>query len=198
MVASIIIRLTTFLLLATCYNAIAADVFTWKDDEGIVHFSQWAPDEIGDIKRLTVHSTNPPGYEPEDDPYSIRNQAARTNETWTDLQERKEARLEKQREESQWSSPYDRSQYDYYAANRYYESPGYFYAPIYRPIRPPIRPPLRPPVHRPKPYPPRPPHVAPVHPRPGAAPVKFAPDPMRSAHIGVRHSTAARASAGFE
>lgn len=182
------------LLLPFCSNAFATEVFSWTDADGVVHFSQWAPDEIVDIRTLTVHSTNPPGYEPNEDPYSIRNQAARTNETWKALEERREARLEKRREESQRNDPYMPSPYDYYAANRYYASPGYYYPPIYRPIRPP----MRPAVHRPKPYPPRPPHVAPFDPHPAAMPAKFAPDPMRSAHIGVRHSAAARASAGIE
>jgi hypothetical protein len=191
MVTSSRIRIAALLWLSACCSAIAADVFTWKDEGGVIHFSQWAPDEISEIRTLTVHSTNPPGYEPDEDPYSIQNQATRTNETWKALEERKEARLEKQRNEPQRNYPYDSSQYDYYAANRYYASPGYYYPPVYRPIRPPIRPPL----HRPKPYRP---HVAPVHPRPAAAPVTFAPDPMRSAHIGLRHSAAARASAGFE
>lgn len=166
-------------------NHVRADeVFHWVDENGVVHFSQWAPDDVANISTVVVSGDNPPGYDPLEDPYSVRNQAERVNKTWQALEERKEERLEKKREARQSPGNYPAPPYyDPYA----YRSPYAFYGPIYRPIRPPQQ---RPPHVRPPHV--RPPHVRPpIYPgkpvRPIAVPT-FAPDPMRSAHIGVRRN----------
>lgn len=161
----------------------AADVFTWTDSSGVIHFSQWAPDDVHDVSRLVVHATNRPGYDPQDDPYSIANQAERTNATWKELEARKLERREKLRKEREQLAQNAAPHYD----RHYPYSRPVSYWPIYRPIYPPIRPPVHPPDYRPVPLPNQP-----------AAPVKYSPDPMRSAHIGVRSSAAPNAPMRIE
>jgi len=169
------------LLTAACVakTAVATDVFTWQDESGVTHFSQWAPDDVRNVSRLAVNTSNPPGYDPLEDPYSIRNQAARTNETWQELAAQKKERREKIRKEREQSARNFEPRYDYHYP---YVRP-LTYWPVYRPIRPP----MRPPGHKPTPLP--------AHPI--ARPV-FSPDPMRSAHIGVRRNPPANAPARIE
>ena len=163
--------------LAVGNHARAADVFRWVDENGVVHFSQWAPDDVHNITTVTVSSGNPRDYDPTDDPYSVRNQAARINETWQAIEEKIAERREKKREKKEETARY--AVLEYHEPYHYYAS-SFLHGPIYRPVRPP--------GHRP-PYI-RPPHVRPpVHPGKPQRPVKpvdFSPDPMRSAHIGVR------------
>ena len=159
-------------------HARAPDIFHWTDENGVVHFSQWAPDNVANISTLVVSGGNPTGYDPLQDPYSVRNQAERVKATWKALEERKEERLKRKRETQKAFAAYDPAQrpYDPYAHSSLFA----FYSPIYRPVRPPyFRPPhVRPPHVRPPVFPGKPPRPA--------KPVTFSPDPMRSAHIGVR------------
>ena len=139
-----------------------------------MHFSQWAPEDVDEVATLVVNAGNPPGYDPANDPYSIRNQAARMSDTWETLEMRREDRREKRRKAEEQAREARREQE--YPPYPYY-SPPFYYRPIYRPIWPP--------GHRP-----HPPHV-----KPPAWPIKPTSewiDPMRSAHIGVRR----RAPAG--
>jgi hypothetical protein len=184
MTSNNVCKLLLVLLIAagTTKSTTAADVFTWQDVDGVTHFSQWAPDDVRNVSRLVVNANNPPGYDPLEDPYSIRNQAERTNETWKELAARKEERREKLRKEQERNARNSPPPYDYYS----YRQPRYYW-PVHRPIYPPVRPPIRPPGHKPTPLP--------VHPiaRPG-----FSPDPMRSAHIGVRRNPPPNAPARIE
>ena len=162
--------------LAVTTSATADEVFRWVDDEGIVHFSQWAPQDVDNVATLIVKSTNPPNYDPANDPYSIGKQAERTSEAWqvleTRREDRREKRLETEEREKQNSQRYEYLAYPYYSA-------PVFYRPIHRPIRPPG-------------HEPRPPHVRPpIYPGTPIWPIKPTSewtDPMRSAHIGVRRS----------
>lgn len=174
----------TFAGLAMNKSVMADELFRWVDDEGIVHFSQWAPGgDIDNVATLIVHPTNPPDYDPANDPYSISNQAERTNQTWQALETQREDRRQKRREagqrERQDSQRYDYQPYPYY-------SPPVFYRPIHLPARPPGHRPgpprLRLPIHPEKP-------VWPV------MPTSERTDPMRSAHIGVRRPPPANSMA---
>lgn len=114
-----------------CANPASADqMFTWTDEAGVVHFSQWAPNHTAGVTTLQTASSNAADYDPGLDPYSIQNQAARMNETWSKIEERKAAR--RQRREA--------------AEERLgqLEPPTYYYPsyPYYRPI-------VRRPIHRP-------------------------------------------------
>jgi hypothetical protein len=164
------------LLLTICSagTAFATDVFTWTDETGVTHFSQWAPDDVDDVSRQVVHATNPPGYDPQEDPYSVSNQAERTSEMWAALQARREERRDRNRGDE--AVP-PRKPAASFPEERHY-SPAFYYRPVNRPVSLPIYAPGHRLRARPQPLP----HASP------AVPASFSPDPMRSAHIGVRSS----------
>ena len=125
--------LATLCIAAICAGpSLADEVFTWTDDEGVVHFSQWAPKHSVGVTTLITASNNAADYDPESDPYSIQNQAARMNETWSKIEARK-AERRKRREEAE-------------ERVARLQPPSYYYPPYpysyYRPI-------VRPPIHRP-------------------------------------------------
>ena len=95
-------RILATLLITGLYasSSLAGEVFTWTDDEGVVHFSQWAPKHTAVVTTLNTSSRNPADYDPGADPYSIQNQAARVNQTWSKIEERN-AELRKRREEEE-------------------------------------------------------------------------------------------------
>ena len=128
-----------FLLAA---NVQAGDIYKWVDEDGVVHFSDTRPADDTHVESLYMGRTNPPDYDPSKDPYSIANQAERIGETWSRLEEEREARREKQREDAQQQPTYAYQPYDpYYAHYRY---------PYYRPgLRPPSHPGYRPPFQGP-------------------------------------------------
>jgi hypothetical protein len=134
--------LATLLITGMCASpSLAGEVFTWTDDEGVVHFSQWAPQHTAVVTTLNTVSRNPVDYDPGADPYSIQNQAVRVNETWSKVEERN-AELRKRREEEEERAARMRPpayEYPYYP---YYQDS--YYRPIVRPI---VRPPIYRPVH---------------------------------------------------
>ena len=119
-------------------GAHAGEIYKWLDDDGVVHYSDTKPADESNVELLVVGKTNPPGYDPADDPYSIANQAERIGETWSRLEDEKEARRKKRREESARPPAYAYRPYDpYYDRYRY---------PHYRPgWHPPAHPGYRPP-----------------------------------------------------
>ncbi len=70
------------LLSAGTASANASEIYQWTDEDGVVHFSDTRPGDGAVVTTLRVQATNPPDYDPVDDPYSIRNQATRTNTTF--------------------------------------------------------------------------------------------------------------------
>jgi hypothetical protein len=160
--------------LATGRLATADEVFRWVDAEGVVHFSQWEPEGVENVSTLLINSSNPSGYDPEDDPYSIGQQAARTSETWKQLEARRDERRKKRLEAEDRAREQEREEQRHYDYQPYPYPYSYYYRPpYYRPV-----------------LPPQPPHVVPpIYPQPPVWPIRTAsewPDPMRSAHIGVR------------
>lgn len=84
----------TALVLAATFlpdSAAAFEIYTWVDDQGVVHYSEWRPEEPAatPVETLHIASTNPPAYDPDDDYYSILNQAERIDDQWSALQEEK-------------------------------------------------------------------------------------------------------------
>ena len=100
----------------------------------MVHFSQWAPNHTADVKTLKTASRNAADYDPESDPYSIQNQAARMNETWSKIEQRKAERRKRREAAEERLAQLQPPAY-------YYPTYPYRY-PYYRPI-------VRPPIHRP-------------------------------------------------
>ncbi len=59
-------------------SATAGQLFTWVDEAGVTHFSQWPPASPGvAASTLTLPRTNPPDYDPREDPNSVLRQAER-------------------------------------------------------------------------------------------------------------------------
>jgi hypothetical protein len=123
-------------------NADAGEIYRWVDEQGIVHFSDTMPADNSKVESLYVGKTNPPDYDPSKDPYSITNQAERIGENWSRLEEERQARRDKRREELPREPVYAYPPYDpYYDRYRF---------PHYRPgLRPPSSPGYRPPLQGP-------------------------------------------------
>jgi len=118
---------TLLLLSAWATGANASEIYQWTDEDGVVHFSDTTPENGAVVITLRVQGENPPDYDPLEDPYSIRNQAERTNVTWTELEKALEERQEKRREEAERNlrdapAPYD--PYLYYSRAAYFSHPG--------------------------------------------------------------------------
>lgn len=114
--------------------AASADIYQWIDDDGVVHFSDTRPNTDAAVKTLQVNTSNPPGYDPTEDPYSIANQAKRMNARWSELAEEREEREEQRRESARQYAQNRPPRYDGW---RYSYWPGY-YTPV-RPVQPPPR-----------------------------------------------------------
>jgi len=130
-------RVLATLLLAGIFASpsLAGEVFTWTDDEGVVHYSQWAPKASIVVTILNTISKNPADYDPGSDPYSIQNQAVRVNETWSKIEDRNAASRKRRQEEEERLARMQPPVYDtpYYPYS-YYRSA--VWRPIYRPVRP--------------------------------------------------------------
>lgn len=95
-------HLATVVAAAVCSGAavpaVAYEIYKWVDENGIVHYSESAPEETdADVTTLELEPTNPPGYDPADDYYSIENQAERIRAQWEAIAEEKEERAEAER-----------------------------------------------------------------------------------------------------
>ena len=135
----------------------AAEVYKWVDENGVTHFTETPPDlSVTGVSQPTLRDTRPSDYDPDQDIYDVEGQAERMQQLRDERTEKRQARLEREREAQKRQAVQYRDQ-EYY---RY---------PIYRPgwvnPRPPLRP--NPPVVRPPetllPSPPvaRPPSLSP-------------------------------------
>ncbi len=124
----------------------AVEVYQWTDENGVVHFSQWAPTEPEkDVSTLEVDGSQPPGYDPEQDLYNVEANQKYMESLWSD----REKRQEESRKQQAASGPQIIQQTitpEYGAWPLY---PGYGMGPPLRPDRPekPVRPeqPIEPP-----------------------------------------------------
>ena len=118
----------------------ATEVYRWVDEDGVVHFSQTAPDAaVSDVRRQVIENPVPTGYDPEQDIYDVAGQQERMQARRDALEREREARRERERQAAQrpvTSAPPPQG-YPVYGW------PGY--RPPNRP-RPPIEPPIEPPV----------------------------------------------------
>lgn len=125
-------------------TAAAGEIYRWHDADGLVHYSDEKPREDVAVTTIEIDASLPADYDPVADPYSIRNQARRLNETWTALAQARSEREQARRQSTQ--SPAAPPPY-YYLGNESYHGPyGYRY---------------------PWPYYPPPIHVRPAHPGAG-------------------------------
>lgn len=121
---------------------LALEVYQWTDENGVVHFSQWAPgDEVENVETVSVkgggRQDNGIGISEADDPEGYKAHREEMAALWARIEARKEA---ERRAPS--------TEIVYLPSEPYYEYP--FFGPGFG-LRPPFRP-DRPP-HRPKPPP---------------------------------------------
>ena len=123
-----VIAVVFVLLLGNGIPSFADEIFHWVDEDGVLHFSDWAPKNNGvEVSKLIVGNSNPPGYDPNEDQNSILGQAERMNERWAELKERQEERR-KQRlelEEQQRRRYVPEYDYPYYNGSYLYYRPGH-------------------------------------------------------------------------
>jgi hypothetical protein len=72
----------------------AEEIFHWIDEDGSVNFSDTRPVHDAPVTVIEIETAPAKPYDPEEDPYSILNQAARQHERWLDLEEARRAREE--------------------------------------------------------------------------------------------------------
>jgi hypothetical protein len=125
--------------------AAAQEIYRWTDENGVVHFSDTAPGaRSGPVSTVTVEDTRPSDYDPEADIYNMAAQAERMQARRDEIAQKREARLERQRDAAR-QQPAEQAQPVRYAApGWWWDRPGYG-----KPPRPPERP--KPPI--PEPYP---------------------------------------------
>lgn len=110
-------------------DAVASEIFQWIDDDGVMHFSQWQPEDATvEVTTLQLIARNTPDYDPQDDPYSIRNQAERINSIWAELEKKRDERRERRLEAVERAA----------RMAPVYREPARYYVPAYpfRPVRP--------------------------------------------------------------
>jgi hypothetical protein len=118
---------TSLFVLITTKSSLGGEIFHWVDEDGVLNFSDWAPEDSSiEVSKLVVSKSNPPGYDPNEDQNSILEQAERTNDRWAESKEKKEERRKQQLEQKRIPQYVD---YDYYEYPYYYR-PGYFFHPV--------------------------------------------------------------------
>lgn len=137
--------LFSILLLALFIRPLhAIEVYQWTDENGVVHFSQWAPDEQqGDVQTVSVDggegAENGLGISEEDDPEGYQAHREQMDALWSDMEARREAERERQAQASKTEFIYLQPENNY--AYQYpYIFPGYGNRPPNRPGRPPHKP----------------------------------------------------------
>lgn len=85
--------LPLFLILSLAPRPVnAVEVYQWTDENGVVHFSQWAPTAPEkDVTTLEVDGSPPPGYDPEEDRYNVEANQKYMESLRSDLDARREA-----------------------------------------------------------------------------------------------------------
>lgn len=72
-------------------TAAATEVFSWVDENGVVHFSQSAPpDSVKGVEKMILEDTTPTDYDPEEDLYGVAAQAERMAALREEMAEKRE------------------------------------------------------------------------------------------------------------
>jgi hypothetical protein len=110
--------------------AASSEIFHWVDEDGVLNFSDWAPENSDvEVAKLVVSNSNPPGYDPNEDQSSILEQAERMNDRWSELKERQEDRRKQRLEFEEQQRRLHPVAYEY----PYYNDPYFYYRPGNRP-----------------------------------------------------------------
>jgi hypothetical protein len=131
-----------FLAITACAPALAIEVYQWTDDNGVVHFSQWAPDDgVKGVETVSVEGgvqqDNGIGISEADDPQGYQAHREEMELLWAEIEARREAERERQARAPSTEIVYVPSEprYEYP-----YFGPGFGLLPPFRPDRPPHRP----------------------------------------------------------
>lgn len=109
----------------------ASEVYTWIDESGVTHFSQWPPDRFSPrVNRIEIEPTNPSDYDPHADPYSIQNQAKRINASWLAFEEKRAVQAAARRQ-----AEAQRAERAAYLPSSSYEPHRHYLGPILFPFR---------------------------------------------------------------
>jgi hypothetical protein len=122
-------------------SAMAGEIYQWVDENGVVNFSQTLPGpKAGAVNVLVLEQPGPPSDASTEDIYDVEGQRERMQALRDEMEERREARRERARQQPQviYREPAG------YAAPWYWGWPGY--------ARPPARPPSKPRPPAPEPY----------------------------------------------
>jgi len=137
--------LILFLLVAAPAMPVhALEVYQWTDENGVVHFSQWAPEkQPEDIRTVSIEggqgAENGLGISEQDDPEGYRAHREQMDALWADMEARREAERERQAQASRTEFIYLQPENNY-AYDYPYIFPGYGNRPPTRPGRPPHKP----------------------------------------------------------
>jgi hypothetical protein len=143
-------------------SALATEVYRWVDEDGVVHFSQMAPPgQETDVSKMSLADTRPSDYDPDADIYGVAEQEKRMKAMRDDMEQRRQDRLERQRQAAS-QAPVQYRDYESYGYPVYW-NPGLRPKPPLRPVPPIARPdpgpgqPIRPPgmINPPSPIKPR-------------------------------------------
>jgi hypothetical protein len=137
--SSAILGLLAFLAVSPAF---ATEVYHWVDDNGVAHFSQNAPaGSVKGVKIMTLDDTSPTGYDPEEDIYGVAAQAERMALLREEMDEKREAELERRRNASTPQPVVQNQNPNSYGTWPYWRRPIYPVHPIEP--RPPIAVPYR-------------------------------------------------------
>ena len=126
-------------------SAGATEIYRWTDENGVVHFSQTAPQvPEADVDRMALSDNRPSDFDPDADIYNVEAQQERMQSLREEMEQKREDRLEQQRWQARQEAEAEARRREYELRNRNY--PVYYIPPI-RPVRP------VPPIERPPPGP---------------------------------------------
>lgn len=91
----------SFCLAGFAAPGLAVEVYQWTDENGVVHYSQWAPgDHVDSVETVRVdgggESRNGLGISEEDDPYGFQAHREEMDALWAEIEERREAAQSRQ------------------------------------------------------------------------------------------------------
>ena len=129
--------LSGFLVLGFALPLQALEVYQWTDEDGVVHFSQWAPEgRHHEVETVSLEGTgeasNGLGISEEDDPEGYRAHREQMAALRAEMQARRESERERREQAAQTEVVYLQQENPYP-----YVYPPYGYRPPYKPDRPP-------------------------------------------------------------
>lgn len=137
-----IVQALTFCAVVLSAPAVAVEVYQWTDENGVVHYSQFAPgDEAHEVETVRLEGGEAGdhgiGISEADDPEGYKAHREEMDALWANMEARREAERERQEQAPTTEVVY----YPYETYDDYpYFYPGLGLRPPSRPERPPLRP----------------------------------------------------------